>query len=226
MEASKYIVFLDLDGTLIADNSGYSLIRTAYNRKLIGFTGVVNAILLSLVYKLHLAPEQKIINSMGSWLKGMPIAVFQEVAGEAVQKYLINSVYEKAAEEIEFHRSKNAELAILSSAVEQICQPLAAYLGVHHIICTEMKEEAGLLTGNTESGYCYGIEKGRRLISFCEQNGFDRARAYYYADSFADLNALESVGNPVCVNPDKRLKRTALRESWQIRSWEIQALKK
>ncbi len=226
MKTSGYIAFFDLDGTVTAVNSGYALVRTARDNKLIAISGVVNAIMLSLVYKLHLSPAKTIINDMGRWLKGMRVDLLTEVANEAVVKYLVGSVYEKAVEEIEYHRSKNAEVALLSSAVSEICSPMAEFLGVQTIICTEMEKVNGLLTGFAESTYCYGDEKARRLHSYCRQRSFDLRDAYYYADSFADIDALEAVGHPVCINPDRILKKTAGERNWQVRTWNSIADKK
>jgi HAD superfamily hydrolase (TIGR01490 family) len=226
METSKYIVFLDLDGTVTSVNSGYALVRTARTRKLIGLRGISNALILSMVYRLQLFPAGEIINSMGRWLRGIRSDILSEVALTAVENFLKGSVYEDALKEIEYHKSQNAALALLSSAVSEICRPMADYLGVHYIICTEMEKVNGFLTGCPESDYCFGPEKKERLHTFCENNGFNLSKAYYYADSCSDLEALESVGNPICVNPDKRLKKTALERNWQIRSWKSGISKK
>jgi fatty acyl-CoA reductase len=47
----------------------------------------------------------------------------------------------------------------------------------------------------------------------------DLHRSYAYADSISDLPMLEAVGNPVAVNPDRRLAAAARSRGWQIRRW-------
>jgi phosphoserine phosphatase len=44
--------------------------------------------------------------------------------------------------------------------------------------------------------------------------------AFYYADSIADLPVFESVGFPVCVTPEKKLEKIALKRRWKINIWE------
>ncbi|MBK7212992.1 MAG: hypothetical protein IPH88_06780 [Bacteroidales bacterium] len=39
---------------------------------------------------------------------------------------------------------------------------------------------------------------------------------YYYGDSIDDLPVLQTVGHPVCVSPDSRLKKTAVERGWEI----------
>jgi putative phosphoserine phosphatase / 1-acylglycerol-3-phosphate O-acyltransferase len=219
MENKKYIVFFDLDGTITGVNSGYALVRAARSKRLIGLAGIANALFCSLIYKLHLMPAGRIIDLMGKWLKGIKPGILTAVGAEATEKYLLNSVYPRVYDEIRLHRSHNAELAILSSAIEDICTPLALNLGIDHVICTRMEIKNGELTGSPSGGYCFGEEKKRRIVLFCDEKGLDREAAYYYADSLSDLAALEVVGNPVCVNPGRRLKRIAVSRSWQIKKW-------
>ncbi|MEJ2054937.1 MAG: hypothetical protein P8X42_13535 [Calditrichaceae bacterium] len=67
--------------------------------------------------------------------------------------------------------------------------------------------------------YCYGDEKLNKIIEYCKSNHFDLGKAYYYADSYSDLNVLKAVGNPVCVSPDRKLKKIAQKEGWRISIW-------
>jgi len=226
MDSKKYIVFLDLDRTVTRINSGYALVRTARRKKLIGIGGIAKAVTFSLFYKLRLAPAERIINFMGKWIMGMKKDILSDIAAEAAEKFLFTSVYREAYEEIMFHRSKNAEIAILSSAIGEICRPLANHLGIEHSICTEMEIKDGTLTGSPLGMYCFGEEKKKRLISFCNEKGFDPAEAYYYADSYSDLAALETTGYPVCINPDHKLRKKALEKRWQVRNWKNTVIKK
>ena len=64
-----------------------------------------------------------------------------------------------------------------------------------------------------------GEEKVERLKKYCEINNSKLQDAWYYGDAFADLPALSIVGHPVCINPDKKLERIAVRNSWKIYYW-------
>jgi len=214
------VVFFDLDGTICRVNSGYALVRTAYSKKHVNAGGIVKALLYSFVYKLGLARAETIINIMGGWIRGMKHETLSIIAKEAAEEFLFNSFYNEALAEIKLLKSENADLVILSSAIDDICRPLAAHLGIENILCTEMETSDGTMTGSPLKSYCFGEEKKRRILAFCSEKGFDTASAWYYADSYSDLAALQTIGNPVCINPDRKLRKKALEKGWQIRIWK------
>jgi HAD superfamily hydrolase (TIGR01490 family) len=217
--SDSYTVFLDLDGTLTRINSGYALVRTAYARNLIGPGGITRSLILSVAYKTRLAPADRIIESMGSWLSGMDPKDLEDTAVAAVEKYLIPSVFPAAAAEIERHKSDGAILVLLSSAVAEICKPFAAALSIDHVLCTEMEKNGTKLTGLPSGKYCYGEEKKRRMENFCAVNNRDLNKSWYYADSYSDLPALGLTGHPVCINPDKKLRKAANEKGWKVLYW-------
>ncbi len=221
MEKGAYIVFFDLDGTLSAVNSGYALIKTARSQKKIGFAGVLNAIALSVIFRLHILPVEKIISRLGQWLRGADPGELSAMGRKAVDRYLASAIFGEAKEEINRHRAAKAEIAILSSAIMEICSPVAEILQINNVICTRMEVSGGRLTGQPSGRYCFGGEKKERILQYCEERGYERSAAYCYADSVSDLPALESVGNPVCVNPGRKLQKIALKRGWKCRKWNI-----
>jgi len=217
----RYVVFLDLDKTLTGTNSGYALVRTAYEKGFLRKRDLFGPLMMLLFYKAGLRPADSIISSLGEKLRGVSYIEFEEMAREAVNKYLIGSVFPEARKEISLHQNQNALSVILSSAVEGICIPIARHLSIDQILCTVMDSSDGKLTGSPSGEYCYGSEKSRRLNEFCSENGFNTKEAFYYADSMSDVEALQSVGNPVCINPDRRLLKHAKRKGWRIIYWKV-----
>jgi HAD superfamily hydrolase (TIGR01490 family) len=215
----KYVAFFDLDKTIIGTNSGYAIVRLAQENGLMGKGELVRAIFQSLLYKSKLRDTSRIISSMGTWLKGKNENAVNDLAEQAVKKYLKDSVFEQAYDEITMHKRAGAETVILSSAISAICRPIAAITGIDSLQCTEMESINGILTGNPKGNYCYAQEKQVRISLFCREHGLDPESAFYYADSISDLSALETVGNPVCVNPDRKLKRIATERRWRICNW-------
>ena len=226
MNNKKYIVFLDLDGTITTVNSGYALMRTAWLKKMISRKELLNAIAVSILHRLKLLPAEKIIVKMGKWLRGTRQEKLSDLAFQAAETHILNSVFDEVLDEIRMHRSNNADFALLSSAILEICKPVALHLGIDNIICTEMECPDGKFSGSPSGNYCFGKEKARRLKAFCHEKGFAEEEAYYYADSFSDISALGSVGNPVCINPGKRLRRKAEKNGWVTMKWNNYGRKK
>jgi HAD superfamily hydrolase (TIGR01490 family) len=221
MKSNKaYIAFFDLDRTVIRLNSGSSLVRTARDKGMMTSHDLIKAILQVVRYRLRVSRPKRIISDIGKWLEGKSVEALKKLAEDTVTRYLIPSVYTEAYREIEMHKSQNAEMAILSSAIRQVCNPMAMHLGFDIAVCTEMESNNGILTGLPEGAFCYGEEKRNRIISFCYASGYDPLKAYYYGDSISDLPALEYVGNPVCVNPDNALRRIAKQRGWRICDWK------
>ena len=100
-----------------------------------------------LIYRLQILDPFKIVKDMIGWVKGIPVNAMDELCSEVVNKVLLPSVYKEAISEIEFHKSKNAKVVILSSSLKPICWEIARNLGIDDIICSDLETIDGMLTG-------------------------------------------------------------------------------
>jgi HAD superfamily hydrolase (TIGR01490 family) len=215
----NYIAFFDLDLTITKAISGKALARGAYRKGLLTHSDLLKAIILSLDFRFKLKDPAKIIDKLVSWVKGIPENSMVEMCSEVFHEVLLPSVYKEVMTEIEFHKVKNAKVVMLSSALTAICEEMAKNLNMDDIICSELEVKDGYLTGRPVGHICYGEEKSIRLLAYCEKNNSLPSNAWFYSDSISDLPALNAVGNPVCVNPDKKLKKTAIRRGWKVLTW-------
>jgi len=219
-EISKsYIAFFDLDRTIIRTNSGRTLVQQAYQHKLLNLIDLLKAVYLSLLFRFHLRETTRIINSMVSWMKGVSVHQMNEISEELFRNHILLTIYKEAAEEIRFHKSKGGKVVILSSAILPVCKIVADYLDMDDIICSHLETENGVYTGRPEGRLCFGDEKHIRLLEYCRERKINTSDSWYYGDSISDLAALNSVGVPVCINPDRKLRKEALEKSWRILNW-------
>lgn len=221
MEASpkSYVAFFDLDKTILSINSGRILVKNARRTGLMTGSDFRMALWYSLLYKFHLKNTDQIISGMGKWLKGIEVQKVVDLCESIAIGYLIPAVRPEIIKELHLHRENNAELVILSSAMSQICLPIMKYLEFDTIICTEMQEKDGEFTGTPKTVFCFQDEKRKQIIRYCELMSYSKLEAFYYGDSIADLPALKTVGNPVCISPDKKLKKIAGINKWKIYNW-------
>jgi HAD superfamily hydrolase (TIGR01490 family) len=219
-DRENYIAFFDLDQTITKAISGRALVVAGHKKGL--FTGwdFVNAIFLSFAFRFKLKDPYRIVVNMVRWVKGMPENIMNDLCLEVCREILLPSVYRDALAEIEFHKSKNARIVILSSALKGICVEIAKSLNIDDIICSELEVRDGLLTGRPIGRLCYEEEKAIRLLVYCEKHNHSSSDSWYYGDSISDLPALNKVGHPVCVNPDARLRKAAIKKEWEILTWE------
>jgi HAD superfamily hydrolase (TIGR01490 family) len=216
---NSYIVFFDLDRTILSLNSGSILVWQAYKKGVMSTGNLFNAIIQSYLYKFNLRDTNLIISRMGMWLKGLPFNGIDELSKEVVDKYLKVSIRPEIVKEINIHKAKNARTVILSSSISSICEPIGLHLGFDDIICTTMEISDGIFTGSPVGNFCFEDEKLIRLLSYCEKYHCDTSKAWYYADSISDLPVFEVVGNPVCVSPDRKLSKIAGKRGWRINNW-------
>jgi HAD superfamily hydrolase (TIGR01490 family) len=181
---------------------------------------LLNAILLSIAFRLNLKDQLKIIDRMVSWVRGIPEKTIADLCNRVFNEVLLPTVYTQARAEIENHKTKNAKVVILSSALTAICREMAKNLDFDDILCSELEVKDGYMTGFPVGHLCFGQEKAVRLKEYCKINNFSSSEAWYYGDSIWDLPALSAVGHPVCVNPDAKLKKTAISRAWKIISWK------
>jgi putative phosphoserine phosphatase / 1-acylglycerol-3-phosphate O-acyltransferase len=214
-----YIAFFDVDGTLINGNSGKSLVKTGYKNGLISTENFIHALYLSFLFKFNLRNTARIIDGMAGWLKGLSEDTVKKLSEKVFLSSLFPAIRPEIYTEIRYHKEQNARVVILSSAVQFVCMPLANHLGIVDVICSELEVREGVFTGHFAGNVCYGDEKVNRLRIYCEEMNCTPEKAYYYADSISDFQALDSVGYPVCVNPDKKLAKIAGAKHWIIHEW-------
>jgi len=214
--SNNYIAFFDLDHTILSLNSGKALIKQAYEAKMINRTGLVKAAFFSILYKLNIADPVTLLNIVVSWVKGRDEETLQNLVNDVFEKHLKLSVRKEVEEEIEFHRLKGARLVILSSSIPPICKAVAQQLKLDEILCSELEVKNGKFTGQLKGEFCLGEGKVKRMKEYCDKMSMSAVDSYYYGDSIEDYPVLKIIGNPVCVSPDKKLKKIAQKAGWRI----------
>jgi HAD superfamily hydrolase (TIGR01490 family) len=212
----NYIAFYDLDHTILKVNSATSLINAARLKGLISLKHYIQAVWLSLLFKLGSGHSSETINEMLSWLKGINEQRIIDLCVKIFQKKQIRKIRKDIIDSMDMHRNENAAVVLLSSATEPICIQVATYLNMDDIICSQLEVKDGRFTGKTIGPLVFGEEKRNQLLNYCKENGLDPGLSYYYGDSYSDRFVMEASGNPVAVNPDRKLKKLARENNWSF----------
>lgn len=117
---------------------------------------------------------------------------------------------------IENHRRRGDTPLIITATNSFITRPIAASLGIEHLLATEPELVAGRYTGGVTGIPCFRSGKVDRLSAWLTENHTDLAGSWFYSDSQNDLPLLQLVEHPVAVNPDDTLARYAASRSWPI----------
>lgn len=216
----SYIAFFDLDRTITKAISGRALARGAFRKGLMKKPDLAYAIYLGILYRLKLADPVMIMGKMVGWVKGLPEKALDDLCSDVFLKVMMPSIHPQAIDELKMHKANNAKTVILSSSVVAMCKAVADYLGIDDIICSELEAVDGFLTGRPKGNLCYGEEKVVRLKEYCEKNNTTPSDSWYYGDASIDRPALGIVGFPVCINPERKLKKAAVYNGWKIKYWK------
>jgi HAD superfamily hydrolase (TIGR01490 family) len=218
-QAAKTAAFFDLDRTIIARISGQALVQTAWEKGLIKIPDVLRASLLYIMYRINIRDALSVIDDMTGWVKGKTVGELNDLCDITSENVLLPSVYPEARAAINMHRNSGRPAVILSSALDRICQNIACELKMDDYICSSLGSADGLLTGKPSGRICFGPEKLTRLTGYCRAENIDLSGSWYYSDAISDLPVFEAAGHPVCVNPDRALRKEGMRRGWTILDW-------
>jgi HAD superfamily hydrolase (TIGR01490 family) len=214
--------FFDLDKTIISRSSSLALSRPLYRAGMVSRSQLLRGAYAQLVYLLVGADENKMVRlkeGMLSLTKGWDREEVEQLVREVIFEVIDPYVYQEALDLMALHRSEGRRIYIVSSSPEEVVRPLARHFGVSGVIATRAAvDDQGRYTGELDF-YAYGEQKAEAIRAIAEAVGLDLAGSYAYSDSITDLPMLESVGNPVAVNPDKDLRREAEERGWQTRDF-------
>jgi putative phosphoserine phosphatase/1-acylglycerol-3-phosphate O-acyltransferase len=121
---------------------------------------------------------------------------------------------------VKAHQRKGHTVALASSATLFQAGPLAADLGIDHILCTKIDVVDGRLTGRLDGPVLWGRNKADAVAAFAAGSGIKLAESYGYANGDEDVEFLETVGRPRPLNPAPRLARVAADRGWPVQRFE------
>ena len=116
-------------------------------------------------------------------------------------------------------RHRDGERVIITATNAFVTGPIAAALGVPHLIATDLETADGRFTGQARGTPCFREGKVVRLEQWLAERGLTLAevgKTWFYSDSANDLPLLSKVTHPVAVHPDDRLRAHALSAGWPI----------
>ena len=113
-------------------------------------------------------------------------------------------------------QGQGREVVLATSSLDLIVRPLAEELDIKEVIATTLEFVDGRCTGRFAEGPLLKERKKEKVHEFIRNRKVGWRECAFYTDSVNDLALLESVADPVAVNPDRRLRRIASRRGWRV----------
>jgi HAD superfamily hydrolase (TIGR01490 family) len=137
---------------------------------------------------------------------------------ESFAGFTLDRIFPEALQQLRDHKAAGHRVVLLSGALDFLLDPMKDL--ADDVLCSTLAQENGAYTGELTGAPVAGEARARMLASFARRRGLDLSRSYAYADSISDLPMLEAVGNPVAVNPDRRLGTAAKDRGWRVERWD------
>ncbi|HEY6190587.1 MAG TPA: HAD family phosphatase [Pyrinomonadaceae bacterium] len=211
--------FYDLEGTLVSTNLVHALGFYAKNQQgLLSSLRKSASTLLSLpLFAVTDQYSRKVFNDLFfKRYKGESEDRLRFFAGELFEDVLKPAVFPGTFELIEKSRSLGLRQVVVTGALDFTVKPLMEYLGIEDYVANRLEFVNGVATGRLLPPVLAAATKASWIRTFAEREGLSLSDSYAYSDSMSDLPMLSVVGHPAAVNPDMRLRQTALHHDWPI----------
>lgn len=118
-------------------------------------------------------------------------------------------------------QGQGRQVVLATSSLDLIVRPLAEELGIREVIATTLEFADDRCTGRFAEGPLLKERKKEKVFEFIRSREAGWQECSFYTDSVNDLSLLESVADPVAVNPDRRLRRIASRKGWRALEFRL-----
>lgn len=216
----RVAAFFDLDGTLLAANSGSLWLQRERRMGRVTTWQTLQAVGFLAAYNLGVVNIEEAMRQALQTVKGER----EEDVREWTRVWFEQEVVPRheapgARPTLAAHRARGHRLVLLTSSSPYESPLAARYFGLDDCLSSRYEVVNGRFTGEPVLPLCYGRGKVILAEGFAAREGLDLSRSYFYSDSNTDLPMLRRVGRPRVVNPDLRLRLEARRRGWVVLDW-------
>jgi HAD superfamily hydrolase (TIGR01490 family) len=211
--------FYDLDGTLVRTNLVHAFAFTARNQQGLLKSLVKTAFTMASVPMFAAADlyNRRLFNDLFFVrYKGESEDRLRSMSQELFDTVLKPSIFPGAYELIDKSRQLGLRQVLVTGALDLTVGPLARHLKIDDYVTNRLEFVDGYATGRLLPPIMAAATKASWMRIYAEKEDLNLSDCYGYSDSMSDLPMLSVVGHPTAVNPDLRLRNTALQHDWPI----------
>lgn len=211
--------FYDLEGTLVSTNLVHTLGFYAQRQQGLFQTIKKSAATLAKLPLFGAADfySRNVFNELFfQSYKGESEDRLRFFSEELFEKVLKPAVFDGTPELIAASKKIGQKQIVITGALDFTIEKLMNYLGIDEFKANRLEFVNGYATGRILPPVVASATKAKWMREYSEKNDINLSESYAYSDSISDLPMLSIVGHPVAVNPDFRLKQTAIQHDWAI----------
>ena len=153
------------------------------------------------------------------FVAGHSVAEVVSLGEEIYDELMADRIWSGTRALAQLHLDAGQRVWLVTAAPAELATLVARRLGLTGALGTVSEIEDGIYTGRLVGEPLHGPAKAEAILAIADREGLDLAQCSAYSDSANDLPMLTTVGHPVAVNPDARLKRAARENGWDIRDF-------
>ena len=207
--------FFDFDGTLIAGYSASVFLRDSLLRREVGPEQIVQAVLAGLEMRLRGADVTRLVEIAAVHWAGRPESELEDLSRKLFHDHIAGMIYPEARELVKAHQRMGHTVVIATSATRYQAAPVAADLGIEHVLHSRADVLEGVMTGRLGGSVLWGENKAKAVREFARKHRVTLSKSHGYADGDEDVPFLSAVGYPHPLNPQSHLAAYANKQAWR-----------
>jgi len=215
--------FFDVDNTMMQGASIYHFARGLAARDFFTWRDLAAFAWKQVAFRLRgvedLEHMEQAKQAALAFVAGHAVDEVVSLGEEIYDELMADRIWSGTRALAQLHLDAGERVWLVTAAPAELASLVARRLGLTGALGTVSEIEDGIYTGRLVGEPLHGPAKAEAIRALAEQEGLDLSRCYAYSDSANDLPMLTTVGHPVAVNPDSRLKKVARQEHWDIRDF-------
>jgi HAD superfamily hydrolase (TIGR01490 family) len=213
--------YFDVDGTLIRTNLVHPTLFYLSNMKtpFESLGKLARAAMKTPQMLLAEFRDRRVFNEvLFSTYEGVSKDRVTILSEEIFEKVIRPALFPFAKDLVARCRAEGHDVVLVSGALVEIMEHLAAHLGATHVIANRLEFKDGFATGRLQRPVVAGPEKSRLVREHARAHGHNLDDCFAYSDSYSDVPMLSIVGHPAAVNPEPKLADLARTYGWPVLS--------
>jgi HAD superfamily hydrolase (TIGR01490 family) len=215
--------FFDVDNTMMQGASIYHFARGLAARDFFTWRDLVAFGMKQVAFRLRGIEDPEHMEEAKQaalgFVEGHSVEEVVRLGEEIYDELMADRIWSGTRALAQLHLDAGQRVWLVTAAPAELASLVARRLGLTGALGTVSEIENGIYTGRLVGEPLHGPAKAEAILALAHQEGLDLSQCSAYSDSANDLPMLTTVGHPVAVNPDAKLKRIARENGWDVRDF-------
>jgi HAD superfamily hydrolase (TIGR01490 family) len=149
-------------------------------------------------------------------LAGIEVAAMRAAATQWFEAVRPALYHDAVVDELVLHQRNGAATIVVTGSFRDAVEPIAADLGIDHVVCAEPEVAGARYTGELLGAPTIGQGKADALGAYLFHRRLSLEGSYAYGDHDSDIPLLSLATSPVAVGAHPALIRHAASRGWRI----------